>query len=432
MYGRFALQSRLARFRHVRPASIESHRSNVAALLRQHKADVQSLVESRTDQNQFYAKLHDRIADYRMLRSAWDWLSTYGGKSPGPNGLTYEDIEEPNLSLLLRELSKSLKQEKYSSRPGRRFPVSKGPGRGYRILERQNIEDRVVSKAILLVIGPLLDHQFLPCSWGFRPHLDREDALNQAFSFARQENRQVWVGEDISNAYPSIPRNRLLDVVASYLPNPKVVNLIRHCLQNNSDMHGISQGAPLSPLLLNLYLHHFLDRHWVQRYPNIPLIRYVDDILLLCRCQSEAEEAHMALSELLGPSNMHLKKGRCDSIVDLRENRPIDWLGYQIRFQAELEQLHVGVSSEGWHDLAARLELCHTKPFASLCTTRLITGWIDQAGACYEAPPGGPALIRRIRTIAEERGFQEIPTEFELLARWQRAHQRWVNKNRGI
>ena len=89
------------------------------------------------------------------------------------------------------------------------------------------------------------------------------------------------------------------------------------------------KGSPLSPLLLNVYLVHFLDTRWRKLHPDLPLLRYADDSLILCRTEEEAQSARLDLEQLLTPAAMLLK--HCDDPVrNLALGKHAEWLGYQI------------------------------------------------------------------------------------------------------
>jgi group II intron reverse transcriptase/maturase len=426
----FGYYRRLIRFRASSRSSLKSRKGSFGDYVTRHIKDVNRvLMQSGNANTELIADLHNRVADYKTLRYAWWRLSTYGGCSPGPNHITFEDIQEPNLSDLLRELSVTIREGHYAPVPGRRVRISKGRGRGFRTLEVPNVEDRLVWKAIQLIIQPILENLFLPCSYGFRPNVNREDALAQALHISQREQRTIWVAEDIRDAFPSIPLNRIIDVVELYLPNQKLVNLIRRCLRTDENRHGLPQGGPLSPLLLNLYLHHFLDKRWGQRFPYIPLIRYADDPLLLCKDQQEAQDAYAGLFELLDPANMKLKHGTEAAIVNLRVQPSVDWLGYQVQYQPQSPQhFSVGFTSAAWEHLEAHLRLCHINSFAPLRAIKIIEGWLDQSGPCYQDQASASQTLQQIRAIAEALGFLEMPTPMALLDRWANAHDRWLTK----
>src|SRR5262249_2770524 len=153
----------------------------------------------------------------------------------------------------------------------------------------------------------LLDPQFDPLSFGFRPgpapHLR---ALATASRLARQLGAWVWLAVDLKDAFTSVPLNRLLDVVKKYLPTDELIAFLKTVVISER-VQGLRQGGPLSPLLLNLYLHHHLDRKWRASQPDVPLIRYADDLLLLCESPEEAAQAYDDLKDLLQPTGMVIK-----------------------------------------------------------------------------------------------------------------------------
>ena len=129
-------------------------------------------------------------------------------------------------------------------------------------------------------IQPYLDASFRRTCFGGRPGHDRFHALAWAEMLATTGNRWVWIVQDVKNAFPSVPRGRLEDVLHRRLPNENLVSLILK-LADNGRSRGIPQGAPASPLLLNLYLDYVLDRPWERQHPDLPLLRWIDDLLIL-------------------------------------------------------------------------------------------------------------------------------------------------------
>ena len=115
------------------------------------------------------------------------------------------------------------------------------------------------------------------------------------------------------------PQHRLLDVVRYRLPDEGIVRLIERMVLTETG-RGLRQGGCLSPLLLNLYLDHHLDRRWRMRHPDLPLIRVADDILVLTRNQEEAQQTWTDLREMLLPAGMPLK-----GYTVISNSEPIHW-----------------------------------------------------------------------------------------------------------
>jgi hypothetical protein len=228
-----------------------------------------------------------------------------------------------------------------------------------------------VQRAVVLIIQPLLDPLFDAHSLGFRPGKDRLHALALAERYLVQEGRTVWVTEDLKDAFLNVPLVRLLQVVKKYLGADDVVALLGTVL-GNAKTPGLRQGGPLSPLLLNLYLHHFLDRPWRKRRPDTPLIRVADDILLPCRRLKEAKQAHAALTALLTPAGMPVKLGFDKAVCRLAAGQSGDWLGFRVA-RAQ-KALVVGIAERAWERLADRIAHAHEAPQSALVAAAVIRG----------------------------------------------------------
>src|SRR5205823_8229903 len=171
-------------------------------------------------------------------------------------------------------------------------------------------------------------------------------ALALADRLTHDKGRDVWVAADIRDAFGSVPINRLLDIVRVYLPDDGLLCFLKAIL-GGAKNPGLRQGGPLSPLLLNLYLHHHLDRKWRRLHPDVPLLRYADDILLMCRTQAEARKAHDDLVELLLPAGMLVKGDRKSDVVTLTPERPALWLGFHFEKRGK-KGLRVLVAEKSW------------------------------------------------------------------------------------
>src|SRR5207249_3057897 len=207
--------------------------------------------------------------------------------------------------------------------------ISKGPGRGGRPLVLSNVEDRVVERAVVSILQPLLDPQFDDRSFGYPPRRGMQHALAQAERHVPKEQRRVWLTEDAKDAFLNVPLSRLLQVVRGLLPADDLIELIKRVLGGNK-VPGLRQGGPLSPLMLNLYLDHFLDGPWRCDQPKLPLLRVADDLLVPCRSEAQARKARAELERLLVPAGMPLKGTEATAICVLCADIPVDWLGVAI------------------------------------------------------------------------------------------------------
>lgn len=398
---------------------VARHDAPSAAFLRRYQSTAALAVQNgRAGIRRLWPHLLDQISDERNLRTAWDYLACYGGQAPGPNRNHYQDFADFEVWSLLRAMRDAIRSGAYRPGPVRRQQIPKTSGSGFRTLLIQNIEDRVVARGVKQIIEPLLDPHFDHDSYGFRPGRGRTQALAQAKSRTLGQDRLVWIVDDVKNAFDQIPRKRLHDV----LRMPEEVVRLAMMLAASDRKRGIIQGNPLSPLLLNVYLDHFLDKPWRRQHPEVPLIRTADDILLCCRTIEQAHWAYEDLERTLTATGMPLKGDIESAVHDLRNDCAVDWLGYHITLIDT--GLRVRISEKVWRSLANKLDLAHEKLNSPLLARETIKGWIGQMGPCYEHEYR-ESVCRRVLDLAKSLSFDEAASPQQLSGWWRRAHGRW-------
>ncbi|WP_339683187.1 reverse transcriptase domain-containing protein [Gimesia maris] len=368
--------------------------------------------------------------DSRMLRIAWDRLAKDGGQAPGPNGRRYHDYYDQDVWELLATIKKDLKAGTYQPGPVKWKWIPKvrsNPRRGKRRIALLNIEDRVVQRAIVEVVQPLLDSLFGTNVLGFRPGHDRMDALVLAQKTMAEKSRFVLITEDIKDAFDNVPHERLMEIVATYIRSPELQELISKFVRVGSRKKGIPQGGPLSPLLLNLYVYHNIVRKWKPEPDQelADLICYADDILLICRSQDDAANAWEKLSKLSREAGLPLKYECHECLADLQRKKLATWLGYSLRYRNQSFQTKIDKSS--WDSLKDSLELAHEKPDSPLLAISIVEGWLSQLGPCFLHENRGD-VIQKILDIAAEYGFDELPGTDTLKFIWLQAYARWVKR----
>src|SRR5206468_2962521 len=132
-------------------------------------------------------------------------------------------------------------------------------------------------------------------------------------------------------------------VLRVHLPDDRLMRLLEAVVTTPSG-RGIPQGGCLSPLLLNVYLHHHLDQPWARRYTDTALIRVADDLLVLCRDTAAASLAYDGLRQALSPAGMPLKGTKDTAICDLGRDQSVTWLGYHVRLHGG--SLRMGITDK--------------------------------------------------------------------------------------
>ena len=409
----------------LRPVRPESHTGTWQDFPRRYLVECdQRFDDWEASKRAFCARLLERIADVRNLRAAWEHLRRFGGDAPGPDGRTFEEFNEREMWQLLRTTSQQIQNGAYRPGPERTIWIDKESGNGKRPLRLQNIVDRAVQRGAVQILQPILDRQFDELSFGFRPHRHRMHALATGGCIAHQEDRWVWITEDLADAFENVSQNRLLQILRKALPDDRLIAFLTRMIENGR-RRGLRQGAPASPLLLNAYLNHFLDRKWRKQHPDIPLLRVADDLLVLCKTIKEAKQARSDLRRILRDAGMPLKVTKEETIRDLRKGQSAKWLGFIVSRTAKGE-IELALADRAWKKLRKAFADCHTKPASSLRANEVALAWIDQQGPAHSRDASvRNETFRRIQSLAAEQAFDELPSLDVMERRSRAAHGRW-------
>jgi RNA-directed DNA polymerase len=290
---------------------------------------------AKADPGRRFHALYDKLYRRDVLERAWELVRANRGAA-GIDRQTIADVEQYGVSRLLDELAAELREGRWRPLPARRVFIEK-PGREeLRPLSIPAVRDRVVGAAVKLVIEPVFEADFLPCSFGFRPKRSAHDALQVLIDQSWRGRR--WVLEtDIANCFEAIPHSGLMSAIEERVSDRHLLKLLRAMLRAGvmqdgavrRDVSGTPQGGVLSPVLCNVYLHR-LDRQWAKRGTGV-LVRYADDLVVLCHSKREAEAALVSLRSILAELGLELKPAKT-RIVHLREGgEGLDFLGFHHR-----------------------------------------------------------------------------------------------------
>ncbi len=204
-------------------------------------------------------------------------------------------VEEYGVDRLLGELASELREGRYRPLPARRVYIPKpgAPAGEQRPLSIPPVRDRIVQAAVKIVLEPVFEADFLPCSFGFRPGRSQQDALQVLIEECARGRR--WVAEtDIASCFSAIPHDKLMQAVEERVCDQPVLKLLRAMLragvmedgQVRRPDTGAAQGGVISPVMCNVYLHR-LDRAWDDG--DGVLVRFADDLVVMCWSRSQAE-----------------------------------------------------------------------------------------------------------------------------------------------
>jgi RNA-directed DNA polymerase len=285
---------------------------------------------ARTKAGTALSTLH-HVIDLEWMKAAYRLTRKDG--APGIDGVTATDYEA-NLEANLLDLLERIKSGRYVAPPVRRVYIPKADG-SQRPLGIPTFEDKVAQRAIVMVLEPIYEQDFLPCSFGFRPGRSAHQALKTLSSALMGWRGLNWVLDvDISKYYDTIQHDHLRAFLDRRVTDGVVRRMIDKWLKAGvleqgrlrHATEGTPQGGVVSPLLANIYLHHVLDEWFEQDVrPRLKgdclIVRYADDCVLAVSTIEEAKRVLGVLGQRLGRYGLTLHPTKT-RLVDFRYHRP--------------------------------------------------------------------------------------------------------------
>ena len=289
-----------------------THRTQIRARVSQALERVRQAAKARKKER-FTALLHHvdpdllRLSFYALKRNA----------APGADGVTWQDYEA-NLESNLQDLHSRVHRGAYRAQPSRRKYIPKPDGR-QRPLGIAAVEDKIVQRAVVAVLNAIYEEDFLGFSYGFRPKRSQHDALD-ALIVGIQRKEVNWVLDlDIRDFFGTVSHEWLVRFMEHRIGDERILRLIRKWLKAGVLEEGVvtdsetgtPQGATVSPLLANAYLHYVFDlwaQQWRRRHAtgDMIIVRYADDVVLGFEYEAEAKRFLEELRERLQEFSLSL------------------------------------------------------------------------------------------------------------------------------
>lgn len=276
------------------PRTISTKQARIAELARQMPGTALRTLSRHMDLNWM-------LEAYRLTRKSG---------AVGVDGQTADEYAENLEENLLSLLDRAKSGDHYRAPPVRRVHIPKGNGSQTRPIGIPTFEDKILQRAVTMLLKPLYEQVFYDFSYGFRPRRSAHDALEALYE-GLWEMKGGWVLDaDIRDYFGTIGRKELQDLVSQRVADGVVRRLIgkwlRAGVQEEGVVHhpeaGTPQGGVISPILSNIYLHEVLDRWWVEDVlPRLRgrafMIRFADDFVMVFEDRTDAERVYAVLPQ---------------------------------------------------------------------------------------------------------------------------------------
>jgi RNA-directed DNA polymerase len=370
--------------------------------------------------------LIDKVYRPSTLHAVWQVVR----RNRGSAGTDHENLErfERRLEESIAGLEEELRTGIYRPRPIKRVYIDKLGSKAKRPLGIPVVRDRVVQTAIRLVIEPIFETKFRPHSYGFRPNRGSKDALREVDRLLKVGYTYV-VDADLKAYFDSIPHGKLMQEVRRHIADGGLLELIEGYLRQDileglsrwTPEAGTPQGAVISPLLANLYLHPVDE---AMEAGGFQMIRYADDFVIMCRDETEAYKALHQVQQLVAQRDLVLHPEKTRVVDATLPGQGFDFLGYHFERgtrwprKKSLRKLKEAIRVQTGRSNGTSLSAI------TVNVNRTLKGWFEYFKHSHKGtfPALDGWIRRRLRSILRKRskGAKGISGHMD--------HFRWPNK----
>lgn len=269
---------------------------------------------AKKEKGQRFTALLHHVTEQLLLDSCYTLKRQ---AAPGVDEVTWQEYEQ-GVEGRISDLHGRVHRGAYRAKPSRRVYIPKADGR-QRPLGIAALEDKIVQQAMVRVLNSIYEEDFVGFSYGFRPQKGAHDALDALTAGIVRKKVNVVLDADIRGFFDNIDHQRLMELIERRIADPRVLRLIQKWLKAgvsedgewSETKVGTPQGAVISPLLANIYLHYVLDQ-WVIEWRrnrakgDVIIVRYADDFVLGFQDRKEAERFLEELRERLREYGLEL------------------------------------------------------------------------------------------------------------------------------
>lgn len=355
--------------------------------------------------------LIDKVFSLPNLLAAWTKVL----RNKGSAGVDRQSTESfrARAGVYLQEIAAALRENRYQPQAVRRHWIPKPGTDKKRPLGIPTVKDRIVQGALRHMLEPLWESRFDEHSYGFRPGRSCHDALRRVEHLLKDDHLVV-VDTDISSYFDEIDKDLLMAVLAEVVSDGRVLELVRSYLDQSVMEElkewipdtGTPQGAVISPLLANIYLHSV---DLAVRAAGFEMVRYADDLVIMCKSREEADRALALLRDLMTGLRLRLHPEKT-RIVDTREKGAgFDFLGY--RFENSRKRLVKKVRKKSMDALKTKIRnltpanVGRSLQMVASDLNRVLRGWFNYFRHCSSFMFRGidQFIRRRLRSILRRR-----------------------------